>query len=129
MVRGLGQQSVSDATLFNFCHVCHFCGVYTVKIVLLRPETPRHCRAIWVAFFGMAENHQVRDILTPAEVAALFRVDPKTVTRWAKEGMLGGSIKTPGGHRRFYRDVVEKYLEEGLDELQEETGDVDDARA
>ena len=23
-------------------------------------------------------------LLTPAEVAALFRVDPKTVTRWAK---------------------------------------------
>ena len=27
-------------------------------------------------------------LLTPAEVAALFRVDPKTVTRWAKAGKL-----------------------------------------
>lgn len=39
-------------------------------------------------------------LLTPAEVATLFRVDPKTVTRWAAAGRLE-SIKTPGGHRRF----------------------------
>jgi excisionase family DNA binding protein len=38
--------------------------------------------------------------LTPGEVAALFRVDPKTVTRWASSGRIT-SIKTPGGHRRF----------------------------
>ncbi len=35
-------------------------------------------------------------LLTPAEVAALFRVDPKTVTRWAKAGKLS-SIRTLGG--------------------------------
>jgi hypothetical protein len=34
-------------------------------------------------------------LLTPAEVAALFRVDPKTVTRWAKAGKLS-SIRTLG---------------------------------
>ena len=39
-------------------------------------------------------------LLTPAEVAALFRVDPKTVTRWARSGKLT-SIRTLGGHRRF----------------------------
>ena len=39
-------------------------------------------------------------LLTPAEVAALFRVGPKTVTRWAKAGKLT-SIRTLGGHRRF----------------------------
>jgi excisionase family DNA binding protein len=39
-------------------------------------------------------------LLTPAEVAALFRVDPKTVTRWAKAGKIS-SIRTLGGHRRF----------------------------
>ncbi|WP_121188229.1 BldC family transcriptional regulator [Nocardiopsis sp. Huas11] len=38
--------------------------------------------------------------LTPAEVAALFRVDPKTVTRWAQDGKLP-SFRTPGGHRRY----------------------------
>jgi len=39
-------------------------------------------------------------MLTPSEVAALFRVDPKTVTRWAAKGKLP-SIKTLGGHRRY----------------------------
>ncbi len=39
-------------------------------------------------------------LLKPAEVAALFRVDPKTVTRWAKAGKLS-AIRTLGGHRRF----------------------------
>ncbi len=39
-------------------------------------------------------------LLTPAEVAGLFRVDPKTVTRWAKAGKLS-SIRTLGGHRRY----------------------------
>ena len=39
-------------------------------------------------------------LLTPREVAELFGVDPKTVTRWAKAGKLT-SIRTLGGHRRF----------------------------
>jgi excisionase family DNA binding protein len=40
------------------------------------------------------------ELLTPSEVAKLFRVDPKTVTRWAKAGKLT-SIRTLGGHRRY----------------------------
>ena len=36
----------------------------------------------------------------PGEVALQFRVDPRTVTRWASAGRIG-SIRTPGGHRRF----------------------------
>jgi excisionase family DNA binding protein len=39
-------------------------------------------------------------LLTPKEVAERFRVDPKTVTRWAQAGKLN-SIRTLGGHRRF----------------------------
>ena len=39
-------------------------------------------------------------LLTPGEVALIFRVDPRTVTRWASAGRIG-SIRTPGGHRRF----------------------------
>lgn len=39
-------------------------------------------------------------LLTPAEVARIFRVDPKTVTRWADSGKLH-SIRTIGGHRRY----------------------------
>ena len=44
-------------------------------------------------------------LLTPAEVAALFRVDPKTVTRWAKAGKLT-AIRTLGGHRRYRQSEV-----------------------
>jgi excisionase family DNA binding protein len=39
-------------------------------------------------------------LLTPGEVADLFRVDPATVSRWAASGRLV-SVRTPGGHRRF----------------------------
>ena len=48
-------------------------------------------------------------LLTPGEVAAMFRVDPKTVTRWALAGRIG-SIRTPGGHRRFYESEVRALL-------------------
>ena len=48
-------------------------------------------------------------LLTPAEVAALFRVDPKTVTRWAKQGRLA-SIRTLGGHRRYHEAEVRALL-------------------
>jgi excisionase family DNA binding protein len=51
---------------------------------------------------------EVEKLLTPAEVASLFRVDPKTVTRWAKAGKLN-SIRTLGGHRR-YREVEVRAL-------------------
>ena len=54
----------------------------------------------------MASEQEV--LLTPAEVASLFRVDPKTVTRWAKAGKLT-SIRTLGGHRRYKESEV-KFL-------------------
>lgn len=50
------------------------------------------------------------NLLTPAEVAALFRVDPKTVTRWAKAGKLS-SIRTLGGHRRYRESEVQELLD------------------
>ncbi len=46
------------------------------------------------------------DLLTPAEVAAMFAVNSKTVTRWANDGKLP-SIRTLGGHRRFRRTDIE----------------------
>jgi excisionase family DNA binding protein len=60
-------------------------------------------------------------LLTPGEVAALFRVDPKTVTRWAAAGRIG-SIRTPGGHRRFRESEVRALLEgEGVvEEMRED---------
>jgi excisionase family DNA binding protein len=48
-------------------------------------------------------------LLTPAEVASMFRVDPKTVTRWAKAGKLS-SIRTLGGHRRYRESEVRELL-------------------
>jgi excisionase family DNA binding protein len=48
-------------------------------------------------------------LLTPAEVAAMLRVDPKTVTRWARAGKLS-SIRTPGGHRRYSESEVRGFL-------------------
>ena len=62
----------------------------------------------------MAEDMNVRPpqrdrLLTPGEVASLFRVDPKTVTRWASAGRIN-SIRTPGGHRRFRESEVRALL-------------------
>ena len=55
----------------------------------------------------MNSDHDV--LLTPAEVASLFRVDPTTVTRWAKSGKLT-SIRTLGGHRRYKESEVKVLL-------------------
>lgn len=44
-------------------------------------------------------------LMMPGEVAAIFRVDPKTVTRWAAAGRIP-SITTPGGHRRFLESEI-----------------------
>ncbi|SCF00782.1 DNA binding domain-containing protein, excisionase family [Micromonospora carbonacea] len=49
--------------------------------------------------------------MTPGEVANLFRVDRKTVTRWAAAGRID-CIRTPGGHRRFLESKVRALLGE-----------------
>jgi len=54
-------------------------------------------------------NSEQEILLTPSEVASLFRVDPKTVTRWAKSGKLT-SIRTLGGHRRYKESEVKALL-------------------
>jgi excisionase family DNA binding protein len=50
-------------------------------------------------------------LMRPAEVAALFGVNPKTITRWARIGKLP-SIRTRGGHRRFASEDIFKILSE-----------------
>jgi len=47
-----------------------------------------------------------KELMTPSEVAEVLRVDAKTVTRWAERGLIR-SIKTPGGHNRFYRTDID----------------------
>ena len=58
----------------------------------------------------MAEN----ELLTPAEVAVMFRVNPKTVTRWARAGKIS-AVRTLGGHRRFRASEIQRFLEEVSD--------------
>ncbi|WP_433188720.1 BldC family transcriptional regulator [Actinoallomurus sp. CA-150999] len=59
----------------------------------------------------VAEPFQPERLMTSAEVAEAFRVDPKTVTRWAAAGRIR-SVRTPGGHRRFRESAVRALLEE-----------------
>jgi excisionase family DNA binding protein len=63
------------------------------------PDTPQ---------FRTLTQHGER-LLTPGEVAHMFRVDPKTVSRWAQAGRLR-YIRTPGGHRRFPEAEVRAHL-------------------
>jgi excisionase family DNA binding protein len=56
---------------------------------------------------NFSRDHET--LLTPAEVASLFRVDPKTVTRWAKAGKLT-AVRTLGGHRRYRQSEVQSLL-------------------
>lgn len=58
----------------------------------------------------MSPIPETEHLMTPGEVASLFRVDPKTVTRWAKAGKLA-SIRTLGGHRRYRSSEVRSLLE------------------
>jgi excisionase family DNA binding protein len=48
---------------------------------------------------------EVDALLTPAEVATVLYVDPKTVTRWAVAGKVS-CVRTPGGHRRFLTSEI-----------------------
>jgi excisionase family DNA binding protein len=50
-------------------------------------------------------------LLTPSEVAAMFRVNPKTVTRWARAGKIS-AIRTLGGHRRFRASEIQQFLQQ-----------------
>ena len=54
----------------------------------------------------MADN----ELLTPSEVAEMFRVNPKTVTRWARAGRIS-AVRTLGGHRRFRASEIRQLLE------------------
>jgi len=60
-------------------------------------------------------------LLTPAEVAAIFRVDPKTVTRWANAGKLR-AVRTLGGHRRYIESEVRALAVIGLPQQRGDAG-------
>jgi excisionase family DNA binding protein len=71
----------------------------------------KHERDTWKESADMAEETHPDALLTPAEVAALFRVNPKTVTRWARAGKIT-AIRTLGGHRRFRASEIRRCLEQ-----------------
>ena len=50
------------------------------------------------------------ELLTPSEVAEMFRVNPKTVTRWARAGRIS-AVRTLGGHRRFRASEIRQLLD------------------
>jgi len=51
------------------------------------------------------------DLLSPSEVARLFGVQPQSIVRWTNAGRLT-AVKTPGGHRRYRREDVDRLLAE-----------------
>lgn len=55
---------------------------------------------------------EIEELLTPAEVASMFSVSAKTVTRWAKAGKLS-AVRTLGMHRRFRAVEVRALLAKG----------------
>ena len=60
---------------------------------------------------AMQDRTDTDALLTPSEVAEMFRVNPKTVTRWARAGKIS-AIRTLGGHRRFRAIEIAKFLEQ-----------------
>jgi excisionase family DNA binding protein len=50
-----------------------------------------------------------RPWLRAREVAARLHVDPKTVTRWARQGRLAHR-RTLGGHRRYDPEYIEQLV-------------------
>ena len=63
---------------------------------------------------ALAQTTEPRYLRT-AQVAEFLQVSPKTVSRWAQEGMLP-YVRTLGGHRR-YPDAEIRALLETLSEL------------
>ncbi len=56
----------------------------------------------------MTEDFKTKPYLTPNEVAQWMMVSPVTVRGWAQKGLLQAEV-TPGGHRRFRREEVERF--------------------
>lgn len=70
--------------------------------LMITPAQAAAAAAAWSA---------VEQLLTPGEVAKMFRVHPKTVTRWAKAGRIA-RVRTPGGHGRYRESDVRALLQQ-----------------
>ena len=69
---------------------------------------------------ALQRHLDVERLLTPAEVAELFKVNPLTVTRWAVQGRIG-SVRTLGGHTRYKEAEVLRLLRARAREADQET--------
>lgn len=56
----------------------------------------------------MDELTAEKTYMTPSEVATRMMVSPITVRGWSQKGLLQAEV-TPGGHRRYRVDVVERF--------------------
>lgn len=45
------------------------------------------------------------ELMTSTEVSRTFQVHPKTVARWSEDGKIE-AVRTPGGHRRYWKSEV-----------------------
>jgi excisionase family DNA binding protein len=57
--------------------------------------------------------------LHPAEVAAILQVSPKTISRWAQQGLLPYQ-RTLGGHRRYPAAAIEKLAASLVQEVRDQ---------
>src|SRR5512139_1247870 len=63
------------------------------------------------------------DWISLGEAATLLGVHPTTLRHWADQGDVP-SQRTPGGHRRFQRRVIEQWLATGAAETPPTPGEV-----
>jgi predicted site-specific integrase-resolvase len=56
-----------------------------------------------------------RQWITPAQAATKYSVHPKSLARWADDGVVEVR-KTPGGHRRYSIESLENVL--GIEQIQ-----------
>jgi excisionase family DNA binding protein len=66
----------------------------------MKPVLPAVIASIPTVVPAAIPKRASEELLTPAEVAQVFGVDPKTITRWARQGRIAAH-RTFGGHRRF----------------------------
>ena len=51
------------------------------------------------------------EYMTPSQAARMLHVSPKTIDRWADQGLIP-CVVTLGGHRRFSPDAIAAVVEQ-----------------
>lgn len=87
-----------------------------LEAVHLSPELAVHYASEYLESGGTKHSSRTHiasdhNLLTSDQVAARFNVHPRTIRRWHESGQLQG-FTTPGGHRRFKPEHVEKLMKD-----------------